>query len=124
MFVSKHEVPVAIELCLFLQQEAEKVLSKRLSEVNEELKKAEAREAKLNKTIEEQEQKCKTLTEQLGKTDTSKTGDADSMNTLTSKLTEATSRISELEKMFTSVETQLRESQEKQAAKDKEIKVH
>jgi len=100
------------------------VLNKRLSEVNEELKKAEAREAKLTKTIEEQEQKCKALSDQLSKTETSKAGEADSMNALTSKLTEATSRISELEKMFTSVETQLRESQEKQAAKDKEIKVY
>lgn len=99
------------------------MLSKRLGEVTEELKKTEAREAKLKITMEEQEKKYQSLTDQLNQIESGKANETDSMNSLTSKLTEANNRVSELEKMFTSVETQLKESQETQSRKDKEIQV-
>ena len=120
LLISKWPLSISFDF----QQEAEKVLSKRLGEVTEELKKSEDRESKVSKALEEQKKKCQTLNDQLNKIESNKANESDSMNALTSKLTEANSRVSELEKMFTSVETQLKESQEIQSHKDKEIQVY
>ncbi|XP_048586364.1 ribosome-binding protein 1 isoform X2 [Nematostella vectensis] len=110
-------------------KDAEMALNKRLSEVNEELKKAESKNATLigdlssaRESLKEKEANCKKLEQQLAEAVDSKSVNSDSMKTITAKLTEATNRVSELQNMFTSMETQLQKSQEKQVEKDNQIK--
>lgn len=73
--------------------------------------------------MEDQEKKCQSITDELKKMESTKATENDSMNALTSQLTEANNKVTELEKMFSSMETQLKKSQEIQSQKDKEIQV-
>lgn len=105
-------------------------MSKRLAEVNEELHKSQARNSTLQKdlnttaqVLRTEEAKTAELTNRLKELDAADKNQADAMNSLTAKLQEATARISELQKMFTDVENQLKDSQVIQMQKDKEIQV-
>jgi len=105
-------------------------LSKRLAEVNEELHKSQARNSTLQKdlnttaqVLRTEEAKTAELTNRLKELDAADKNQADAMNSLTAKLQEATARISELQKMFTDVENQLKDSQVIQIQKDKDIQV-
>lgn len=111
----------------FGQKEADNALSKRLAEVNEELHKSQARNNALQKdlntttqVLRTEEAKTAELNSRLKEQDANQ---ADAMNSLTAKLQEATARISELQKMFSDVENQLKDSQVIQMQKDKEIQV-
>lgn len=122
-----------VTLCIvvfFGQKEADNALSKRLAEVNEELHKSQARNTALQKDLSStaqvlraEEAKTAELNNRLKELAAADTNQADAMNSLTAKLQEATARISELQKMFTDVENQLKDSQVIQMQKDKEIQV-
>ncbi|XP_068684026.1 uncharacterized protein [Montipora foliosa] len=106
-------------------KEAEAVLSKRLAEVNEELNTSQAKNSSLQNDLNDmtqllraEEAKSSQLSEQV-----KGLAAADSLNSLTAKLQEATSRVSELEDTLTGFENQLKASQEVQLQKDKEIQV-
>ena len=103
-------------------------MSKRLAEVNEELHKSQARNNSLQndlntttQVLRTEEAKTAELNSRLKELDANQ---ADAMNSLTAKLQEATTRISELQKMFSDVENQLKDSQVIQMQKDKEIQVY
>ena len=115
---------------VFIQKEAESALSKRLAEVNEELHKSQARNTTLQKdlsttaqVLRAEETKTADLNNRLKELTAADSNQADALNSLTAKLQEATARISELQKMFTDVENQLKDSQVMQMQKDKEIQV-
>jgi len=117
--------------CFIGQKEADNALSKRLAEVNEELHKSQARNSALQKdlnttaqVLRTEEAKTAELNNRLNELAAADTNQADAMNSLTAKLQEATARISELQKMFTDVENQLKDSQVIQMQKDKEIQVY
>ena len=104
------------------------MLSKRLAEVNEELNKTQARNVSLQKELDNtiqilraEEAKLSGLNEQVKDLTAADSTQADTLNSLTAKLQEATARISELEKMLSGFENQLKASQEIQMQKDKEI---
>ena len=106
-------------------------MSKRLAEVNEELHKSQARNNALQKdlnttaqVLRTEEAKTAELNNRLKELAAADTNQADAMNSLTAKLQEATARISELQKMFTDVENQLKDSQVIKMQKDKEIQVY
>ena len=118
-------------LFFFGQKEADNALSNRLAEVNEELHKSQARNNVLQKdlntttqVLRTEEAKTAELNSRLKELAAADTNQADAMNSLTAKLQEATARISELQKMFTDVENQLKDSQVIQMQKDKEIQVY
>ena len=101
-------------------------MSKRLAEVNEELNKSQARNASLQKDLEDTKQLLKneeTKSAELGEQMKGLTAAESSFNSLTANLQEATARVSELENTLTGFENQLKASQEKQLQKDKEIQV-
>ena len=102
-------------------------MSKRLAEVNEELHKCQSRNSALQKdlnttaqVLRTEEAKTAELNNRLKEQDTNQAG---AMNSLTAQLQEATARISELQKMSTDVENQLKDSQVIQIQKNKEIQV-
>lgn len=105
-------------------KEAENALSKRLSEVNEELNKCQARNSSLQQDLsgtkqllQAEEAKSAELSERMkGLTATDST-----LNSLTAKLQEATARVSELENTLNGFENQLKDSQEMQMQKDQKI---
>ena len=112
------------------QKEAESVLSKRLGEVNEELHKSQARNTALQKDLNStaqvlraEEAKTAELNNRLKELAAADTSQAGALNSLTAQLQEATARVSELQKLSTDVENQLKESQVIQMQKDKEIQV-
>lgn len=106
------------------------MVSKRLAEVNEELNKSQARNTTLQKdlsttaeVLRAEEAKTADLNNRLKELAAADTNQADALNSLSAKLQEATTRISELQKMSTDVENQLKDSQVMQMQKDKEIQV-
>lgn len=112
------------------QKEAENVLSKRLAEVNEELHKSQARNTTLQKDLNStaqalraEEAKTSDLKKHMSDLSAADSNQADALNSLTAKLQEATARVSELEKICSDVEVQLKKSQETQTLKEKEIQV-
>ena len=112
-----------VKLKIFsFQKEAENVLSKRLAEVNDELNKSQARNSSLQNDLNDTKQLLKT--EEVKSTQLSEqVKGLTAADSLTAKLQEATSRVSELEDVLTGFEHQLKVSQEVQLQKDKEIQV-
>lgn len=103
-------------------KEAENVLSKRLAEVNDELNKSQARNSSLQNDLNDTKQLLKAEELKSNQLSEQVKGLA-AADSLTSKLQEATSRVSELEDVLTGFEHQLKVSQETQLQKDKEIQV-
>lgn len=106
------------------------MLSKRLGEVNEELNKSQARNASLQKDLNDtkqllraEETKSTGLSERVKGLTAADSNQADALHSLTAKLQEATARVSELEEILTGFENQLKTSQEVQLQKKKEIQV-
>lgn len=112
-----------VKLKIFsFQKEAENVLSKRLAEVNDELNKSQARNSSLQNDLNDTKQLLKA--EEVKSTQLSEqVKGLTAADSLTAKLQEATSRVSELEDVLTGFEHQLKVSQEVQLQKDKEIQV-
>lgn len=106
----------------FLQKEAENVLSKTLAEVNDELNKSRARNSSLQNDLNDTKQLLKAEELKSNQLSEQVKGLA-AADSLTAKLQEATSRVSELEDVLTGFEHQLKVSQETQLQKDKEIQV-
>lgn len=105
-----------------MQKEAENVLSKRLTEVNDELNKSQARNSSLQNDLNDTKQLLKAEELKSNQLSEQVKGLA-AADSLTAKLQEATSRVSELEDVLTGFEHQLKVSQETQLQKDKEIQV-
>lgn len=105
-----------------MQKEAENVLSKRLAEVNDELNKSQARNSSLQNDLNDTKQLLKAEELKSNQLSEQVKGLA-AADSLTAKLQEATSRVSELEDVLTGFEHQLKVSQETQLQKDKEIQV-
>ncbi|XP_074631034.1 uncharacterized protein LOC141889596 isoform X6 [Acropora palmata] len=103
-------------------KEAENVLSKRLAEVNDELNKSQARNSSLQNDLNDTKQLLKAEELKSNQLSEQVKGLA-AADSLTAKLQEATSRVSELEDVLTGFEHQLKVSQETQLQKDKEIQV-
>lgn len=102
------------------------MLSKRLSEVNEELQKAESRGAAMSnelknatQALQSEESKCSELTDKIRNLEQER----DNVGSLMAKLADSTRKISELETLHSGATDQLKEFQEKQILKDKEIQV-
>ncbi|CAH3147838.1 unnamed protein product [Porites lobata] len=105
-------------------KEAENALSKRLSEVNEELNKSQARNSSLQQDLSGTKQLLKAeeaKSAELSERMKGLTATDSSLNSLTAKLQEATARVSELENTLNGFENQLKDSQEMQMQKDQEI---
>lgn len=105
-----------------MQKEAENVLSKTLAEVNDELNKSRARNSSLQNDLNDTKQLLKAEELKSNQLSEQVKGLA-AADSLTAKLQEATSRVSELEDVLTGFEHQLKVSQETQLQKDKEIQV-
>ena len=96
--------------------------------MNEELNKSQARNATLQKDLDDtnqllraEEAKSSGLNDRVKGLTAVDSSQADALNSLTAKLQETTARVSELEEILTGFENQLKASQEAQMQKGKEI---
>ena len=108
------------------QKEAENALAKRLREVNDEVKKSDARSGTVSKDLENTVQALRSeeakSAELVNRIKSLEQRDKD-VGSLSAQLQESANRVAEFQALHAQAKNQLKEAEEKHALKDKEIQV-